>query len=292
MISKNVNRVETDDEHWDLIIKPHSKWIDFKTKELWKYRDLLFLFVKRDFVSVYKQTVLGPLWFFIQPVFSTLIFILIFNFFGKISTDGAPPVLFYLGGLTLWNYFADCLTKTSDTFILNQNIFGKVYFPRLIVPLSVILSNLLKLVIQFALFLIAFGYYLIIDPGKIEPNYIILLFPIMVIIIAGLSLGFGIIFSALTTKYRDMKFLLQFGVQLLMYASSIVIPLSQVPEKFRWIMKLNPLVSVIEGFKYGFLGTGVFQPLDLIYSFFCMVLFLFLGSIIFNRVEKSFMDTV
>lgn len=277
---------------WDLIIKPRSKWFDFRLNELWKHRDLLFLFVKRDFVSIYKQTILGPLWFFIQPILSTIMFTIIFGGFANMSTDGAPGVLFYLGGLTLWNYFADCLTKTSETFIQNQNIFGKVYFPRLIVPLSVVISNLLKLLIQFTLFILVWLYFYFQRPGSIHPNSSIFLFPFLIVIMAGLSLGFGIIFSSLTTKYRDMKFLLQFGVQLMMYASSVVIPLSEVPIEYQWIMKLNPVVAVIEAFKYGFLGTGQFIIGDLLYSFSCMLLLLIAGIVVFNKVERSFMDTV
>ena len=182
--------------NWDLIIKPRSKWFDFRFKELWKYRDLLLLFVKRDFVSVYKQTILGPLWFFIQPILSTIIYSIVFGTFGKISTDGAPRVLFYLGGLTLWNYFADCLTKTSETFIQNQNIFGKVYFPRLIVPLSVVVSNLLKFGIQFSLFIVVWIYFYLVKPGSVRLDCTVLLLPLLVILMAGLSLGFGIIFSS------------------------------------------------------------------------------------------------
>jgi lipopolysaccharide transport system permease protein len=279
-------------ENWDLIIKPRSKWIDLKLRELWLYRDLLFLFVKRDFVSVYKQTILGPLWFFVQPILSTIIFMIIFYHFGKLSTDGAPPELFYLGGLTLWNYFSDCLTKNSETFLQNQNIFGKVYFPRLIMPLSVVVANLMKLAVQFTLFLLVWLYFYYFKPGRIAPNATAYLFPLFVLIISGLSLGFGIIFSSLTTKYRDMKFLLQFGVQLMMYASSIVVPLSQVGPQYRWIVKLNPVVAVIEGFKYGFLGTGLFAISDLIYSFIFMLFVVFTGIIVFNRIERSFMDTV
>lgn len=277
---------------WDVVIEPRSSLFDFRFTELWQHRDLLLLFVKRDFVSLYKQTILGPLWFFVQPIFSTIIFTIIFAGFASMSTDNAPHVLFYLGGLTLWNYFADCLTKTSETFIQNQAIFGKVYFPRLIVPLSVILSNLLKLVLQFVLFFSVWIYFYVAQPGSISPNAVAFLMPVLVLLMAGLSFGFGIIFSSVTTKYRDMKFLLQFGVQLLMYASSVVIPLSQVPEKYQWIMKLNPVVPVIEAFKYGFLGTGTFAVTDLLYSLVFMTLLILSGVMIFNRVERSFMDTV
>lgn len=280
------------EEKWDLIIKPQSSWLDLRLGEVWRYRDLLFLFVKRDFVAIYKQTILGPLWFFIQPVLTTLMFWLIFAFFAKMSTEGMPPLLFYLTGLTLWNYFADCLTKTSETFTKNQNIFGKVFFPRLIVPLSITVSSLLKFGIQLLLLLGVWLYYYLFDtPFTIHPNKVLLLVPVLVIIMAGLSLGFGVIFSSITTKYKDMKFLLQFGVQLLMYASSVVIPIS-VMGKYAWAFKLNPMVNIIEAFKYAFLGTGQFSWFWLGYSFCFMLILLFLGIIIFNRVEKSFMDTV
>lgn len=280
------------EEKWDLVIKPKSSWIDLRFKELWKYRDLLLLFVKRDFVAVYKQTVLGPLWFFIQPILTTAMFALIFGYFGQISTDGMPKLLFYLTGLTLWNYFSDCLTKTSETFIKNQNIFGKVFFPRLIVPLSITVSSLLKFGIQFILFALVWCYYYFFttDSG-INPTQEILVVPLLIIIMAGLSLGFGIIFSSITTKYKDMNFLLAFGVQLLMYASSVVIPISLMG-KYAWIFKLNPMVNIIEAFKYAFLGVGEFSWFWLGYSFAFMCILLFFGIIIFNRVEKSFMDTV
>ncbi len=280
------------DETWDLIIQPRNRFFNLGLKDLIRYKDLLFLFVKRDIVSVYKQTILGPIWFFLQPVISALIYTFIFGFVAKMNTDDVPPILFYLGGLTLWNYFAECLVKTSETFIQNQNIFGKVYFPRLIVPLSFILSAMLKLLIQFAVFMVFWMYYYFGKPETIHPHTTILLLPVLILIIAGLSLGFGIIFSSLTTKYRDIRFLLQFGVQLLMYASSVIIPLSQVPENYKWIMKLNPVVSVIETFKHGFLGTGIFDWTNLAYSFIFMIILILVGLVMFNRVEKTFMDTV
>ena len=240
------------EENWDLVIKPKSSLIDLRLGELWKYRDLLLLFVKRDFVAVYKQTILGPLWFFIQPILTTAMFALVFGYFGGLKTDGIPAPLFYLTGLTLWNYFSECLTKTSETFIKNQTIFGKVFFPRLIVPLSITLSSLLKFGIQFILFAFVWSYYYFIAGNdQILPNLTIIIVPILVFMMAGLSLGFGIIFSSITTKYKDMNFLLAFGVQLLMYASSIVIPISMMG-KYAWIFKLNPMVNIIEAFKYAF----------------------------------------
>ena len=277
--------------HWDLTINPHSKWYDLRIKEIFKYKDLLFLFVKRDFVSIYKQTILGPLWFFLQPIITAITFTVIFGNLAKISTDGLPQILFYMCGITLWNYFADTLTKTSDTFSSNANIFGKVYFPRMIVPLSVVVSNLIKLAIQFLLFLGIWIYYLI-QSDLIHPNKMLVLIPFLIILIGFMALSFGIIISSLTTKYRDLKFLVTFGIQLMMYASPIVYPLSIVPEKYKWIIVANPVTSIIETFKYAFLGVGEFSWLYLAYStLFTIVLFL-IGLVIFHRVEKSFMDTV
>ena len=281
-------------QEWDLIIKPQNKLLDFKLKELWRFKDLLGLFVKRDFISVYKQTVLGPLWFFIQPVITTIMFTVIFGTIGQLSTDGmdeAKP-LFYLAGLTLWNYFSDCLVKTSETFVKNQNVFGKVFFPRLIVPISIIVSALIKFGIQFLLFIGVWVYYMYYTVDVVHPNLMILFVPILLLMMAGLSLGFGIIFSSITTKYKDMNFLLAFGVQLLMYASSVVVPLSSIGDKYQWIFKLNPMVSIIETFKYAFLGIGELNWFDLLYSFSFMSILLIVGIMIFNKVEKSFMDTI
>jgi lipopolysaccharide transport system permease protein len=278
-------------EHWDVVIKPHSKWYDLRLKEILHYKDLLFLFVRRDFVSIYKQTILGPLWFFIQPIITAITFTVIFGNLAKISTDGLPQILFYMCGITLWNYFSDTLTKTSDTFSANANIFGKVYFPRMIMPLSVVVSNLIKLGVQFSLFIAVWIYYLI-QTNQVHPNNTMLLVPFLIILIGFMALSFGIIISSLTTKYRDLKFLVTFGVQLMMYASPIVYPLSIVPEKYKWIILANPVTSVIETFKYAFLGVGEFNWLHLGYSFgFTAILFL-ISLIIFHRVEKTFMDTV
>jgi len=277
--------------HWDLTIKPHSKWYHLRIKEIFKYKDLLFLFVKRDFVSIYKQTILGPLWFFLQPIITAITFTVIFGNLAKISTDGLPQILFYMCGITLWNYFADTLTKTADTFSSNANIFGKVYFPRMIVPLSVVISNLIKLAIQFLLFLGIWIYYLV-QSDLIHPNKMLALIPFLIILIGFMALSFGIIISSLTTKYRDLKFLVTFGIQLMMYASPIVYPLSIVPEKYKWIIIANPVTSIIETFKYAFLGVGEFSWFYLGYStLFTIVLFM-IGLVIFHRVEKSFMDTV
>lgn len=272
-------------------IKPQNKWYDIDFKAIWQYRDLLMLFVRRDFVAVYKQTVLGPIWFFIQPILTTVTFTFIFGNFAKISTDGIPPLLFYLSGLTFWNYFASCLTATSNTFVSNAGMFGKVYFPRLITPLSVVISNLIKFGIQFILFLVVFFYYWWI--GAIQPNWTVVLLPIFVMMMAGLGLGFGILISSLTTKYRDFTFLVGFGVQLLMYASPIIYPFSILSEDLRfWLNVLNPMSSIIEAIKYGFLGEGVFSISNLAISATYMFVLLFVGIVTFHKVEKSFMDTV
>lgn len=281
----------SENENWDLIIKPRSKWYDLKLREILSYKDLLVLFVRRDFVSVYKQTILGPIWFFIQPIITALTFTVIFGNLANISTDGLPQVLFYLCGITLWNYFSETLTKTADTFTANANIFGKVYFPRMIVPLSVVVSNLIKLGVQFLLF-IAVWIYFLFSKDSIHPNWTLILVPLLIVLIGFLGLSFGIIISSLTTKYRDLKFLVTFGVQLMMYASPIVYPLSIVPEKYKWMILANPITSIIETFKYAFLGVGVFNWWHLAYSLVFTIILFFIGMIIFHKVEKSFMDTV
>lgn len=278
-------------ENWSLIIKPESGWWNVHFREIWRYRDLLLLFVRRDFVSIYKQTILGPLWFFIQPVFTTVIFTVIFGRVAKIPTDGLPQVLFYMTGVVGWNYFADCLNKTSGTFTTNAGIFGKVYFPRIIVPLSIVLSNLLKFGIQFLL-LMGFLVYYGATGANIHPNIYVLLTPLLILIMAGLGLGFGIIISSLTTKYRDLKFLVGFGVQLGMYVTPVVYPLSFMSESHRWIILANPMTAVIETFKYAYLGNGTVAPLHLAYSFGFMLVILFVGLAVFHKVEKNFMDTV
>lgn len=282
-----------DKEHWDLVLKPTSKWYDVRLKEVWRFKDLLFMFVKRDFVAQYKQTVLGPLWLIIQPVLTTITFTVIFGKVAKIGTGGVPSLLFYMAGLTLWSYFADCITKTSNTFVANASVFGKVYFPRLIMPLSILFSNLIKLGVQFVLFLIIWIYYYSTN-ASIHPNSYLLLLPLLIIIMAGLGLGFGLIISALTTKYRDLAFLITFGVQLLMYASPIVYPLSIVSDKYKMLLLLNPLTSIIETFKYAFMGVGYFNGIEfwLGYSCLFMIAIVAIGIVIFNKVEKSFMDTV
>ncbi len=288
------NKFEEDNEPWDLILEPRTKWYSLGLSNILRFKDLLFLFVKRDFVSVYKQTILGPVWFFIQPIITALTFAIIFGALANISTEGVPPILFYMCGITLWNYFSDTLNKTSDTFIANASIFGKVYFPRMIVPLSLVVSNLIKFGIQFLLFIIIWLYFLFTN-NSIHPNSTIMLVPILILLMGFLGLGFGIVITSLTTKYRDLKFLISFGVQLLMYASPIVFPLSLVSEKYpqyKLILLANPITGLIEAFKYAFIGVGEFNWLYLSYSFLFTIILFFVGLIIFNKVEKSFMDTV
>jgi len=278
------------DEDWSEIIGPSTGLLDLNLKEVWKYRDLLVMFVRRDFVATYKQTILGPLWFFIQPLLTTVTFVIVFGNIAKISTDGVPQVLFYLSGLTLWNYFADCLNKTATVFRDNAGIFGKVYFPRLIIPLSIVVSNLVRFAIQFALFGAIWLWFLY--KGNIQPNIFILLTPLLVILMAIMSLGLGLIITALTTKYRDLVFLLTFGVQLLMYATPIIYPMSALPVKYASIIKANPLSAIVETFRYAFTGSGTFNWLYLLYSAVFSIIVLVIGTVVFNKVEKSFMDTV
>jgi lipopolysaccharide transport system permease protein len=282
------------DKEWDFIIENKSNPFSLDFKEVWKYRDLLFMYVKRDIVTFYKQTILGPLWFVIQPVFTTIMFMFVFGGIAGISTDGIPQAVFYLAGLVCWNYFSDCLTKCSDTFNANQGIFGKVYFPRLIVPLSITISNLIKMGIQFALFLIVYLYYSItLDCFHI--NATLLFFPLLIIMLGCLGLGFGLIISSMTTKYRDLRFLISFGVQLWMYITPVIYPLSVMKNNYShymWVIVANPLTSILETFKYGFTGVGVFNWGYLAYSCIFTILILLLGIVTFNRVQKNFMDVI
>ncbi|HEY0054501.1 MAG TPA: ABC transporter permease [Pedobacter sp.] len=281
--------MHSNDHNWK--ITPQSSLIDLKLKEIWNYRDLLVLLVRRDFVSFYKQTILGPLWFFIQPIFTTIIFTFIFGNLAGISTDGLPQPLFYMAGITAWNYFAECLTKTSTVFKDNANIFGKVYFPRLIMPFSIVLSNLVKFGVQFLLFIIMLLYYKSTG-SQFSPNSYILLFPLLIFLMAALGLALGMIISAMTTKYRDLAFLVTFGVQLLMYATTVIYPLSAAPEKYRFLIVLNPMTGIIETFRYGFLGNGSFSWETLGYTLAITIVLLISGIIVFNKVEKNFVDTV
>ena len=278
-------------EQWDIIITPRKSLFAFNLNEVWRYRDLLSLFIRRDIVAQYKQTILGPIWYFLQPLFTTIVFTVIFGNLAGISTDGIPPMLFYLAGITNWNYFADSLKKTSTTFKDNQNIFGKVYFPRLVVPLSIVTTNLLKYGIQLIMF-IGFYIYFVIKGAPVGLNVVAFLFPLLIMILAGLGLGFGLLITSMTTKYRDLVFLIQFGVQLFMYATPVIYPLSEIPEEYQWLSVLNPMTSVIETFKYGFLGKGTFEWIYIGYSFVFMIVLLLAGIAVFNRTEKNFMDTV
>jgi lipopolysaccharide transport system permease protein len=282
---------QTLDKEWDLTIEGSSSLFDIKFKDLWSYRDLLILLVKRDFVSFYKQTILGPLWFFIQPIFTTIIYTFIFGSLAHISTDGLPQPLFYMAGITTWNYFADCLTKTSTVFKDNANILGKVYFPRLILPLSIVTSNLVRFGVQMLLLLIAMGYYYW-QGATINPSLALLMFPVLVLMMALLGLGLGLIITAMTNKYRDLAFLVTFGVQLLMYTTTVVYPLSAAPVRFKHIIELNPMTGIIEAFRYSFLGKGEFSALSIGYSALITVIVLILGIVIFNKTEKTFVDTV
>jgi len=278
--------------HWTLVIKPKVSWFDIDLLDIWRYRDLLLLLVKRDFISVYKQTILGPIWFIIQPLLTTIVFIVIFSNVAEIPTDGAPPALFYLSGLVIWNYFSTCLNKTAITFSANEGIFGKVYFPRLIMPISNVISALISFAIQLALLIGLILYFSIIYKVNIQINNFTLLIPFILLTVASLALGFGIIISSLTTKYRDLVHLITFGIQLLMYATPVIYPLSFFEGQYKYILLLNPLTSLIEMFRYALLGVGDFNIFYLTYSIIFTVTSLFLGILIFNKVEKSFMDVI
>jgi lipopolysaccharide transport system permease protein len=282
--------IETSNEHWDLHIKANDNLFDLHLKDVWNYRDLLWLLVRRDFVSFYKQTVLGPLWFFLQPVFTTAIYVYVFSNLAGISTNKSPGILFYMSGSIAWNYFSDCLTKTSTVFKDNANIFGKVYFPRLIMPLSIIFSNLVKFGVQFLLFLMVLAYYMF--SGKAHPNLFVLLFPVLMLLMAILGLGLGLIITALTTKYRDLAFVVTFGMQLFMYATPIIYPLSYAIAKHHDFVLYNPMTGLIEAFRYGFLGTDQFYLGAFLYSSAASLVLFFVGLVVFNKVEKDFVDTV
>ncbi|MDB4105142.1 ABC transporter permease [Salibacteraceae bacterium] len=289
MATKHMVKMHKND-YWDLVIEPRSSWLSINLRELYNYKDLVALFVRRDFVSQYKQTLLGPIWFFIQPVFTTLIFTVIFGRVAGIATDGIPQPIFYMSGIVIWNYFADCLTKSSETFQLNQTLFGKVYFPRLIVPLSVVISNLIKLGVQVIL-LFGFILYYIFNGHQLLNAYLVL-FPFYIIVIAFLGLGLGLIISSMTTKYRDLRFLIQFGVQLAMYGTPIVYPLSIISESNRFWILLNPVSSVVEGFRFTLFGSGFISLKWTLYSLIVSIIVLFFGVVVFNRVERSFIDTI
>ena len=280
-------------DNWTTVIQPKRGLLEVDYKGIWRYRDLCTLFVKRNIITQYKQTVLGPLWYLIQPLMTTIMYMVVFGGIAKISTDGMPQPLFYMAGICFWSYFSDCLTKTSNTFVDNAGIFGKVYFPRLIVPLANVMSNLVRFGIQFSLFLAIYFYYMIFTDAPVHPNWYALLLPVLVVMLALTALGFGILFSSMTTKYRDLQILLSFLVGLWQYATPVIYPLSTITnEKLKLLMQLNPLTGIVEFFKYGMLGVGCHEWWMLGYSFGFMVVLLFCGIIVFNKVQRSFMDTV
>ena len=282
----------TADDNWDLVIGPKAHLFDLKLREVWKYRDLLLLFVRRDFVASYKQTILGPLWHFIQPIFTTIMFLLVFGKIARIPTDGIQPVLFYMSGITIWNYFSACLNSTSNTFVANAGIFGKVYFPRLVIPLSTVISNLVKFGIQFLLLAAVYVYFAIRGTAG-HPGVSILMIPVLVLMMAAMGLGLGIIISSLTTKYRDLNILMGFAVQLLMYATPIAYPLSFLKQnRFASWIQWNPLTPIVEAFRYALFEKGSFNAGSLLYSAAFIVVVLFIGLLTFSKVERTFMDTV
>lgn len=281
---------------WTTIIKPQRSLWSVDLKEIYNYRDLLRMFVRRDIVTIYKQTVLGPLWFFVQPIMTSLVYIFVFGNMAGLSSDGLPKMVFYLSGIVLWNYFAECFNQTSDTFMQNASIFGKVYFPRIIIPLSKVVSGILKFLIQFVLFLCVFLFYFL-DGAKLQPNWTVVLIPLWILLMSGIGLGMGLFFSAMTRKYRDLKFLIQFGVQLMMFVTPIIYPMSSIgfspgELKFRQIMDWNPFTHIIEGFRYSFTGAGQFSVNGIIYSCIFTVAVLVLGVLIFNKAERNFVDTI
>lgn len=282
----------THTDTWDLIIRPQRSLFDIDWKGIWQYRDLLRMFVIKDITVLYKQTILGPAWFVIQPILTTLMFILVFGNIAGISTDGTPKILFYLSGVVIWSYFSETFSKTSGTFRTNAGIFGKVYFPRLIMPLAQVITGLVKFSIQFALFISIYLYFVFSGDVSINPNSHIFLFPFYVMLMAVYGLGFGLIFTSLTTKYRDLNFLITFGVQLLMYATPVIYPVSTIPDKYKIYIQANPLTPILEGFKYGFLGAGEINLHNLLYTTGTGLAILFLGILVFNKTEKDFIDTV
>lgn len=276
---------------WTEEIRSEHSLFSINFKEVWRYRDLLIMLLKRDFITFYKQTILGPLWFIIQPLLTALIYIVLFVQVAKINVGGVPTLAFYLSGVTIWNYFSDSLIKTSNVFQGNANVFGKVYFPRLIMPLSVVFSSMMKFAIQFLLFVGVVLYYTFVK-NEIHPNAWVLMTPILLVMMASFALGVGMIFSSMTTKYKDLSFLLAFGVQLYMYATPVVYPITAMPEKYRWVVESNPLTSIFECYRFGYLGVGHFEPVRLLYSAGVILVLLIIGTITFNKVEKSFMDTI
>lgn len=277
-------------QEWDHVIASKTSLLDIRLKEIWDYRDLLFLFVKRDFITVYTQTILGPLWFFIQPLLTTITFTIIFGNVAQLSTDGAPKLVFYMAGITLWNYFSGCLTAVSGVFNANAGIFGKVYFPRLIMPLTIVISNLMKFGVQFLLF-IGFVVYFTTQ-NLINPNAYILLTPVIILIMATTAMGIGLILSSMTTKYKDLNQLISFGIQLFMYATPVIYPSSSVPSQYAWVVQCNPLVGLFDYMRFAYLGSGSFQLSALYFPMLFAIFILIIGVVVFNKVQQTFMDTV
>jgi lipopolysaccharide transport system permease protein len=283
--------IQSEESGWDVVLTSKKAWFELHLDQIWRYRDLLMLFVRRDIVSFYKQTIFGPLWYFIQPVFTTIVFTFVFGNLAKLPTDGLPQPLFYMAGIMAWNYFADCLTKTSTIFKDNAAIFGKVYFPRIISPLSIIISNLLRFAIQMLLF-IGMVVYFLFQGVEFSIGPEILLFPVFILFMAMQGLGLGMIITSMTTKYKDLSIVLPFGVQLLMFTTTVIYPLSSLSGDMYWIVALNPMTFVIEGIKQSALGAGAITVNTFAYTFFISTLILFLGVLIFNKVEKNFIDTI
>ena len=273
-------------------IEPKKKWLDVDLRGLWRYRDLCYMYIKRDIVTQYKQTILGPLWYIIQPLLTTIMYMFVFGGLAGISTDGIPQPLFYMAGITMWNYFSTCFSSCSEVFSHNANVFGKVYFPRLVVPLSSCTSNLIRMLIQLLMFIAIYVYYVMTDQFTASLSISVLLFPVLILMTGLHSMSWGLLFSSWTTKYRDLKFLISFGIQLFMYATPVIYPLSFAPERYRFILELNPLTPIFEAFKYSCLGTGTFSIYGLLYSFIFLAVTMFFSVIIFNRTEQRFIDTV
>ena len=274
------------------VIKPKRGLLDIDLKAVWRYRDLVYMYIKRDIITKYKQTILGPVWYVVQPVLTTVIYMFVFGGLAGISTDGVPQPLFYMAGILLWNYFSECFNGSSDIFGQNASVFGKVYFPRLVVPISGMISNLIKMIIQLVLFVAVYLYYVVFTDAQVQIGWSALLFPLLVLMLALHATSWGLLFSSLTTKYRDLKFLIQFGLQLFMYATPIIYPLSVAPAKYRFILELNPLTPIFEAFKHGWLGVGALSWTGLLYSALFMMVSLFAGIVIFSREERTFMDTI
>ena len=288
---KTIKSNADNQESWDFVIKPVKGWLNINIKEIIHYKDLILLFVKRDFVIYYKQTVIGPLWYIVQPLFNTLVFTLIFGKVAKIPTDGTPPFLFYLSGTILWGYFSSCMTQTGNTFLTNAQIFGKVYFPRITVPISIAITAVFQFIIQFIIFLCFLIFFLYMG-SDIKPNVYVFILPLIVFHMAVLSVGVGLIISAMTTKYRDLNFAMNFLVQLWMYLTPVVYPLSLVPDKYKIFLLINPMTAVIEVFRGAFLGASAIDPIGLFFSLFITIIVFITGIIVFNRMEKTFMDTI